>query len=250
MKEKLKPHRVVVTGDWQIPYHHEKAVEAFLTFLTYFQPHTLVLNGDIIDNYELSRFPKHPTLQKGMSFREEVEVARKILRRIRKILPNARIILPYGNHEMRFEKYIAANAEALAGVFSLSQALGLKELRIEEVAKDLNENWIDYRGLLIGHFSKYSKWSGYTAKNLMDELGRSFVQSHIHRNGMHVRTYLGRICYGIEVGCMADPHAVYAERTHWSHGFLVLYFWGNEFYPELIPVMDHGFVVNGKLYRF
>lgn len=252
-KEKL--HRVVVTGDWQAPYHHAGAIDAFITFLGHFQPHALILNGDIIDCFALSKYPRHPTLQRGKPFVDEVKVVRKLLSRCRRAAPRAEITLVGGNHEQRFEKYLAKNAEEFAGMFTLKDALGLDSLKIKWVGFDINENWIDYRGLLIGHFAKAQKWSAYTAKNLMDELGRSFVQSHTHKVGWHTRTYLDREEYGLEIGCMASREAVYATRTHWSLGFLIVYFdEAGRFYPEQVLVhidgKKGGFVVNGHLYRF
>ena len=50
--------KIVVCGDMHIAEQDDIILKLFLRFLKKEQPDTLVLNGDILDFYDLSRFDK------------------------------------------------------------------------------------------------------------------------------------------------------------------------------------------------
>lgn len=248
---KTKLHRVLVFSDNQIPYHHRRLFELLVEFIKDFVPHAIIINGDFIDCYALSKYRRHPTLQQGKSFKEEVAVAKECLIKIRRAAPHAEILYTFGNHELRLEKYLAENAEELIDLFTLEDALGCKQLGIKVYKNDLKENYVDYKNkVLVGHFDKFSSIPGNTARGLVIKKGRSIVQGHTHHSAVvSWRLHDGEV-FGIESGCLADERAVYAMLTDWTQGFTLLYFDPQDnWWFDQIFIRNHSFVANGKLYR-
>jgi len=59
----------VVMNDLQIPFHDKQVLELVLSFVERLKPHGVVLNGDVVDCYQLSDFTKNP-MEKGDRFAE------------------------------------------------------------------------------------------------------------------------------------------------------------------------------------
>ena len=102
---------IIVASDIHFPYQDDKAVEAFIRYVEDHQPKIVVLNGDVLDFYKLSRFSKDPA---GKNPAEEIEMCREFLKDIRKVVPNSEIYYIIGNHETRLEKYVLDNAPQIA----------------------------------------------------------------------------------------------------------------------------------------
>jgi hypothetical protein len=69
----------VVLNDIQIPFHDEEVLFGLVVpFVRELRPHGVVLNGDIVDNYEISDFTKDPKLRR-MDLRAEREGLDRLL---------------------------------------------------------------------------------------------------------------------------------------------------------------------------
>ncbi len=219
----------MIASDFHIPFHSNKALDLLLYFLKENQPDYFVIGGDYLDAWEVSKFDKVP--RTGKDFRDELEEGADILKLIRKIIPNTKIVYVAGNHEFRLRKYIITNARALYGLkgLTIQEQLGLNELNIEYIDNSdglsrFGHNFWKIGELYIGHFDKVSKHAAYTAKNLMDDIGVSFIQGHTHRVGLTTKSFIdGRDLIGIEGGCMCELKPNYVVSPNWSHGISVFY---------------------------
>jgi len=227
----------------------------FYKFLKDVKPDTLVLNGDFLDFWELSRFEKDPTLKDRLP--DEFKVAHKILGSFRKILPKARIIYIEGNHSFRLKKFLMSSAPDLYGIegISLPDFLHFKEYGIEwvgtpEGATSWQDTYVRFGELYIGHFNKVSQNSAYTAKGLVEKYGVSIIQNHVHRGGMFYKRLLnGKTLVGVENYCMCDLSPNYVSTPNWESGWSVVYTHKNSF--DIVPIHVHGysFMWNGKRYE-
>ncbi len=156
---------------------------------------------------------------------DELEEAKKFLIDLRERSPHSRIIYIFGNHEWRFEKFIANNARELFGLegLTMEEQLHCKELEIEVVNSHLMENYFRYGHLLIGHFNKVNKHSAYTAKNLLDEKGMSLIQNHTHRGGSSYKTDYQETKGAWENFCLCDLHPPYLAIPNWQLGFSAIH---------------------------
>jgi hypothetical protein len=121
--------------------------------------------------------------------------------------------------------YIVNNAEELAGLtgLTLEEQLKTSELDIKVINNHQRENYYRYGHLLIGHFNKVNKNSGYTAKNLVEEKGMSLIQAHTHRGGVSYKTDFQDVKKGIENFCLCNLQPPYLMIPNWQHGFSVIH---------------------------
>lgn len=243
--------KCVVANDFHIPYEDKKVVRLWFEFLTDFQPDTVVINGDLIDCWELSKFDKDP--RRGIKFKEEIEKGEAFFAKLREILPKAHLVYVYGNHEFRLQRYIIKNAAALIyfNEISIEDFMHLKEYDVEVVNSGLKESYYKYGDLYISHFNKVSKHAGYTAKALVDDKGVNVMQAHTHRFGLSVRRHLdNKYLGGWENGCMCDLSPNYVLSPNWCHGWSVVYRHkeGEWFRVEQCLVIKYKFFYGGKEY--
>jgi len=102
------------------------------------QPDIIVLNGDIFDEYEFSRFDRDP---RKINLRARMEFVReRIFIPLRQACPLAQIDFIIGNHELRLLKHMASKTENMAALMELmniglAQLLGLDDFQINLVSK-------------------------------------------------------------------------------------------------------------------
>jgi predicted phosphodiesterase len=95
--EEVRPMRVVVYSDIHAPFQDDRAVELVNKFCRWYQPEKVVIDGDLIDFYAISKFDKSPRRATGDALTQEVAVTQRILKSIRQANPNADITLVCGN---------------------------------------------------------------------------------------------------------------------------------------------------------
>lgn len=89
-------NKFVVISDIHFPYQDDKAIKAALDFIKTNPVDTIILNGDILDFYDVSSFDKDP--DRINSLQEEINMAEKFFKKLRTIKPDARIVFIKGNH--------------------------------------------------------------------------------------------------------------------------------------------------------
>jgi predicted phosphodiesterase len=177
---------------------------------------TLIINGDAMDCYQLSR---HEKIEKQRDFKWELDVARAMLSHIRRLFGDkVRIIYREGNHEERFAKYLAGKADAFQGVISLDSLLRLSEFGIEWVGEkrklSIGKLWVDH-----GH-----EWFGSggvnPARAYRMKANDNILLGHVHRTtfDMVKRPLDGSFFAGWTMGCLCDLNPYYAPRNAWNHG--------------------------------
>jgi predicted phosphodiesterase len=246
----------MVMGDIHIPQHDPVAVNIALEWLADHPVDTVILNGDIIDCYEISRFAQPGSPGPGLA--EEVRQGRDFLARVRAAAgKKARIIYIEGNHDFRFKAYIANVAPSVAGLehnVTIEDQLHFAEHGVEYIPSK-GERWFSTYieaapNVLVGHFDKISINAGYAAKGLLDKYGASIITGHGHCMGVsHRRHHQGNI-FGYEGGCLCDLNPPYCEPSHWAQGFIVIHdLEGIAPQIERVLIQDHCFVYGGVRYR-
>lgn len=243
----------VVFGDAHIPFQDVDALGLVLRFIRETQPDRVILNGDIADCYEVSSFSKDP-LRKA-SFPEEVREVRAVLTQLRESVPDAQITYVSGNHEHRLVRYLIDNARALRGLEGLSipEQFHLPQLNIEWIpchGDKFMDTYTEVGELMVGHFNMARAHSGYTAKNLLDQWGRSLIQAHVHSVGMSNKTISSGQIAAWEGGCLCQLKPHYCVPRKWCHAFHVVHRRraGEFFHVEPVLILDGRFFYGGKLW--
>lgn len=212
-------------GDIHVPYHDERALGLALDFISWWKPHRLYLIGDIIDFYQLSRYDKDP--ERLLGLQGEFDDTIQVLYRFRKAVGDkCRIIYKEGNHEFRLVKYLWAHPE-IAGlkVMQLGSLLSFADLGIQEHYGYKDMLWLLPGKFLVEHGDMARKWSGYTARGMLEKRGVSGISGHTHRMGSNFLTNYGNgVHVWYENGCLCrlDPGFIHG-LPNWQQGFSVGY---------------------------
>jgi predicted phosphodiesterase len=216
----IKEKKIAVLSDVHIPYHSVPALSAGLDFIQAEKPSAILLNGDILDFYQLSRFGKDP---RKRSVAHELQAARDFLDVLSQF--GAKIYYKIGNHEERYQHYLMAKAPELLGVqeFELQHLLGLNERGIDLIgdkriikANDLN--------IVHGHEFGQSIFSPVNVARGLFLRGKvSAMQGHNHSVSEHTESNMnGDIVTTWSLGCLCELNPAYLPINKWSHGFAIV----------------------------
>lgn len=239
--DRKKEELVVFVSDLHIPYHDKRTVKSVDEFLKKWQPDQLVLGGDIIDMYSISRFDKDP--RRASRLQEEFDETNQYLKNIRKMLPKQKIVYLEGNHCERMDKYLMRHPE-LHGLRTLKvpYQLGLKELNIPYM-----KDYV-YKNFLFTHGTKISK---YTSMAELEKNVMSGVSGHKHTMQVAYKTIRGKDYKWITNGHLCDiKQAEYVQNPDWQQGITLVWFnkKNRRFFSEPLEVVDHKIFYRGKYY--
>lgn len=225
-------NKFIVLSDLHIPFQNDKAIAAVFRFLKQNPVDTVVLNGDILDMYDVSRFDKDPN--RINSLQEELNLAAKFFGKLRKILPNAEIVYVKGNHSARLEKYLMKHPE----LFSLDALKLPNLLRLREFNIGYEPKAFKLGSLKITHGSIVRKFAGYTAKAELEKNDCSGISSHTHRLAVYYKRTPSRSLMWAESGCLCDLNPEYVESPDWMNGFIYGTVHKDSFSVMPIPIVD------------
>ena len=183
LETKIKNGLVIVGSDIHIPFQDNDAVESFIKYCKEKKPEAIVLNGDVLDMFMLSKFTKG----EGRNPLEEITMCRELLASVRNACPNAEIYYVIGNHENRLEKYVLTKAPELASliedVFSIIKT---EDFKIRGCASlTINDNFVCKHGTLLGNKS------GLSAIKEMENAYMSGATGHCFSEDVEVITPSG-----------------------------------------------------------
>ena len=216
----IKAKKLAVLSDIHIPYHSLSALGAALDFIQVEKPDAILLNGDILDFYQLSRFGKDP---RKRSVAHELQAAREFLDVLAQF--GAKIYYKIGNHEERYQHYLMAKAPELLGMqqFELQHLLGLHDRGIELIgdkriikANDLN--------IVHGHEFGQSIFSPVNVARGLFLRGKvSAMQGHNHAVSEHTESNMnGDIVTTWSLGCLCELNPAYLPINKWAHGLAIV----------------------------
>ena len=123
---KIEGNKIGIISDVHIPYHDASAICAALDYFQKKGVDTILLNGDILDFWKISRF-----IKKGIKpdLVEEIEAGREFLAWLRWQMPDVKIYYKLGNHEARWEMYLWEKAGEMAKALHMEfgPSLGFKQ---------------------------------------------------------------------------------------------------------------------------
>jgi len=233
---------ILLLSDIHVPYHNIPALTLALKYGLENNVNTILLNGDVIDFYAISRFEKDP---RKRNFGHEVLMTRQFLATLRKLFPNAAIYYKCGNHDVRYDHYIMRNAPDLLGIneFSFESLMHLDQLNITFIP----DKQIIHAGnltILHGHELGTSVFSPVNiARGLFLRAKDNALCGHHHQASEHSEPNIkGKLTTCWSVACLCELHPDYMPINKHHHGF------------AHIKVMDTGEfevsnyrIVNGKI---
>lgn len=232
LETKIKNGLVIVGSDIHIPFQDDDAVDSFIEYCKKKKPEVIVLNGDVLDMFMLSKFTKG----EGRNPLEEITMCRELLASLRNACPNAEIYYIIGNHENRLEKYVLTKAPELASliedVFSIIKT---EDFKIRGCASlTINDNFVCKHGTLLGNKS------GLSAIKEMENAYMSGATGHTHRLCKYIARKSGKKFVWIETGCLCDLNPEYMVNPNWQAGFAELIFKDGKLYHSRVIEIEKG----------
>lgn len=225
---KIDAKRLLVLSDIHIPYHNIESLTCAFDFAKSEKPDAILLNGDTLDFFGLSRFAKDP---KARSFAHELNTFKEFMDILKKTF-DAKIYFKIGNHEERYFHFLWMKAHEIVGVeeFELeniikSRAEGIEIIKDKRIIKagDLN--------VMHGHEFGGSVFSPVNiARGLFLKGKVSAMQGHNHQTSEHSESNMnGELTTTWSLGCLCELHPAYLPINKWNHGFALVDIDGQNF---------------------
>lgn len=227
---------IVFSDAHYAPGKASAAHRALLALIRELKPVGIIANGDMFDGASISRFPRigwdhQPTVK------EELDAVTVRLTEIEQKRRGAWMVWNLGNHDARYETFLAAHApqyQFISG-FSLKDHFPLWK---PAWRTEINPG-------SLGHTIVKHRWKGgiHASRNNTLHAGVHFVGSHLHSPKVAPLTNARGTTYGVDTGCLADVNAdAFVHYTEdgvkdWRSGFAVLTFKNYRLlHPELLQV--------------
>lgn len=224
----IKAKKLLILSDIHIPYHSVSALTCAFDYAKKEKPDAILLNGDTLDFFGLSRFVKDP---KGRSFAEELRTFKEFMDVIKKTF-NAQVYFKLGNHEERYFHFLWMKAHEIVGVeeFELENILKVRAEGIE-IIKDKRIIKAGDLNVIHGHEFGGSVFSPVNiARGLFLRGKVSAIQGHNHQTSEHTEPNMnGDVMTTWSVGCLCELHPAYLPINKWNHGFAIVDIEGSNF---------------------
>jgi len=214
----INQSRTLIISDLHIPYQDNKAIELALNYGLDKNVNCILINGDLLDMPNHSRFEKDWRMRSTF---EEFEATRQLLISLRKTFPKAKIIFKEGNHDDRWERWLYVKAPEIFDdpEFRLDVRLKLGELKIDHV-KDKRIIKIGKLSVLHGHEMFGGSGGVNPARSTFLKTMSSVVVGHYHKTSSHVETTMeGDVISVHSVGCLCGLNPLYAPINKHNLGF-------------------------------
>jgi len=258
-------HQVsLVIGDMHVPYQDEYAVELVLTVIDHVQPDKIILNGDIIDWWQMSKFDKNPH-GRVRSTQHDADTVHEMIRELGRISPKSDVIYIEGNHEFRIQRYKMRHPELadLRG-FTTQEMLRIDELpNVKEYISYGPEQWTTHRDATVGeywlvpgelmilHGDRTRASAGYLSKAMTDRYSVSGIVGHNHKIGSSSKVIkkavgptevINTSIIFYETGCLCRLNPDWLVFPNWTQGISVVSTYRDSkfFHVDSIPIMSEG----------
>jgi hypothetical protein len=213
------------------------AHRAFVKLTKELKPKAVILNGDVLDGAGISRHPRI-MWERRPSVAEELEAVRVRLAEIEKVAKGIPRYWTIGNHDSRYESFLAANASAYEGIAGLS-------LRDQFSAWNICWSVWANGNVVIKH---RLRGGTHATRNNTLNAGLTVVTGHLHSLKVTPLSDYNGTRFGVDAGTMAEPSGGGFDYTEenpldWRSGFIVLTFRGGRLmWPEVVHVVDENTV--------
>lgn len=211
----IEARRIGIINDLHVPVCDTIATAAALKKLKSLDIDSLVINGDFLDNTNLTR---HGRDSRTYLYRKEIEWANQTLDAIAAYLPGVKIHYVAGNHDEWVSRFARNNGLAnLDGVFTVPGLLNLEERGINYYDNGMGVEW---GKLTIIHGHEIKRGGKYVAANKLAYAKKSIAFGHHHIRQTwteHDLTRKTNAAYAI--GCLCGRTPEWNRYNTYNQGF-------------------------------
>jgi predicted phosphodiesterase len=210
-----------ILSDIHIPYHSNSALAAAIATLKRDKVRGILINGDAVDFYSISRWEKNPAER---DFKRELQQAREFFAWLRQEFRRIPIVLKTGNHEERWSHWLFQHAPEISDMpeMGLDNWLHLKQHGIDLV-EDQRPVMLGKLTVLHGHELPRQLASPVNAaRGAWVRTKTTVLVGHHHRTSGHSEPNMWHEeTFSWSCGCLADLTPAYSVINSWNHGFAI-----------------------------
>ena len=212
---KIKPKNLGIISDLHVPIHDTQACNVAVSYLKDAGIDTLVINGDFVDMYSLTR---HGRDSRKYGLQYELATARRELTSLRRFFGDSvQMYFVEGNHENWWKRYMRNVARELDEYHGLDDALLLRSLGIHWVDNGLG---IQAGKLRIIHGHEISGSGIYVAKRKLNKAKTNIIFGHHHTSQEWTETNIdGHEIGSWAVGCLCQRTPEWNRFSGYTLGF-------------------------------
>lgn len=242
-----KHSQIFVLSDIHIPFQDNDTLSIVFDAMVDAQPSHVVLLGDVLDCYSISKFCKRPDRVRNLQ--TEINIFYELMRELKKELPNTEFHYVLGNHENRLERLVLENP----GLFGLEALEPSKLFRLDELGIFYHKTKVKLNNFIYYHGDCVRKDTSYSAKaEFMDHKMNDGISGHTHRLGSYYTTYEQNPTGWFENGCLCKMEPDYLndpDKANWQQGFTIVDSFDGINQGTQILINNHKFALNGKIYK-
>lgn len=239
----IKDGVLPVAGDIHIwPGERTTAQRAYIEMVKRIKPKYVILIGDVFDGSRISRHPRIGFLESRPMVKDELKAVGEYLDELQKAAPKgAMLIWCLGNHDARYESYIASMAPEMEGV---------EGMRLKDRFPAWHPCWsVHINEGMPSHTVIKHRWHNgiHATYNNTLKSGVSFVTGHLHKLDARKWVDFSGTRYGVDAGFMADiddaqfVHYTEDSPKDWTSGFPVLTYRDHKLMrPEFVQKWKEG----------
>ena len=231
----------MVIGDTHFGMEDWNVLNLFLEAVSIIKPATVVLNGDTLDLFAISRYPKD--VRHIYHLKDEREAYHKFLKMLHDVTADfdCKIYETNANHsgdgvEGRWWRYLSERIGEIAGIPGIQESLSYENVflpkdawsRIQLVEHlELCNGDLDNQ-FVIMHGDVVRRHGGFSARGILEKWYTSAMVNHTHRIGMTPQTFpaIGskktRVVRVYENGCACSLTPCYASAANWQNAFSII----------------------------
>lgn len=237
-------HRIGIISDIHSLYCDSQALEVAINYLVQKDVNALLINGDLIDFYQLSHFQPQ---RSRMHFQEEREWVIRFLKEMQLLFDN--VYFKQGNHEKRYQTYMNNNAPVifeLPEFRTINYLFGYDNSTITFIP---DSQRVKIGKLNVFHGHEFGKGGGAIVnigrRAFMRGLQNVAVGHHHKTDSYSFKNFDNQISMGWAIGCLCQMNQAYAPVNQWNHGFATV---------ELEDdkgnfVFNNKMIIDGKIYK-
>lgn len=211
---------ILLISDLHIPYHDVEAVNIAIDYGVKNRVNTVMINGDLMDFHNASRFEKDP---RKRSIKFEFDTTKAFLVALRDAFPDAEIYWLKGNHCIRYEHWLMTKVHEIFDdeYYHLENRLRLNEQRIhliddKTLVKAGQLSITHGHHVMRGFFSPVN-----SARGAWMKAKQSVIIGHVHKVSNHVEVNLDGQTFGCwSTGSLCELRPDYSPLvSNYQHGF-------------------------------
>lgn len=233
LEDKFK--KVGIMSDIHVPFHSMSALTCAIKHLREEQIDCLILNGDIMDFYAISRHEKEKDLR---DFAKEIEMGRNFLQKIRDLFPLIPIYYKMGNHENRWQRYLNEQAEEFSALHEMQFE---PFFRLDKLGLTYVPDWqgIEVGNLLVAHGHELMAGGMNPSQTTFNKTFCNTLIGHVHRTTNTIKkTGFKEFIHTHSTGCLTQLSPKYYPFAQHNHGFALVHIENGKTKVDNIVIKD------------